>query len=81
LLAYLSKIHCNIIIPSMTRPINRPVFFGVSTYTLYAFLFSIIRVTFPTHLILPNLVTLIIFGESRRCAVFFQPFLLSLFYV
>ena len=60
------KIHFNIIIPSTPGFSKSSLSSGFSTKTLYALLLSPIRATWPTHLILFDLITRNIFGEDYR---------------
>jgi len=58
---HLLKNHSNIILPNMSRYSKRPFSLRFSHQTLYTPLLSPIRSTCPSHLILLNLITRIIF--------------------
>jgi hypothetical protein len=64
--SHLSKIHLNIIHPPTSWSSSGLFPSGFPPNNLYAFLFSPIRATWPTDLILLDLIILIILGEEYR---------------
>jgi hypothetical protein len=62
---YLSKIHSNIILPSMPRSFEWSLPSCFVTNILYTFLTFPMRDTCSTHFVLRDLVTLLIFGEAH----------------
>jgi len=75
-LFYFPKIHFNIILTCMLGLLSHLFLLPFQSKILYAFLIFPMHATCPTHLILHNLITLIIFHETPHYAVF--PRLLSL---
>jgi hypothetical protein len=63
---YLSKSHFNIILHLRLGVYSGLFPPGVPTKTLYAFLFSPMRVTSPVHLILQDFIILITLGEEYK---------------
>jgi hypothetical protein len=60
------KIYFNIILPSTPRFHKWCLPFRLPTSTLFTFLFFLVHAAWPTHLILLDLITVIIFGEWYR---------------
>jgi len=60
------KIHCNITLPSTPTSSKWSLPSGLLTTILYVFLISPLHTTFPTHLILHDLLLTLVFGEEYR---------------
>jgi hypothetical protein len=80
----LCKFHFNITLPPVLGLPSDSFLLGFNAKTLHAFLFSPMRVTWSSHLILLDLIILIIFGEklwsSSLCSFLESPIILSHFY-
>jgi hypothetical protein len=63
---FLSKIHFNIVHSPRFGHLSGLFLSGFPTSSLYVFLFSSIRATYPAHLILLDLIILIILGEEYK---------------
>jgi hypothetical protein len=64
--SYFWKIHFNIRLPSTPRSSKLSLSSGLFTKNLYASVLLRIRVTWPAHLLMLDLITRIIFGEGHR---------------
>jgi hypothetical protein len=62
--SHLSKIYFNIVHPLTSRSSCKSLSFCLSHQFLYAFLFSLIRVICPAHLIHLDYIVVITFGEE-----------------